>query len=80
MGLPGTHAKPMAELAQVAVVHVATHCPPEHMGVEPPHVAPVVCTRQPFEPIAHVTGALAWHVVPAAEHSFVQHWADPAEP
>jgi hypothetical protein len=63
-----------------APVHPPVHCPASHVGVAPLHAVPMVCSRHPFVPMAHVTGAFDWHDVPAAAHPFVQHCAEPAAP
>jgi len=54
-----------------APVHGPVHAPFVQFGLEPEHAVPVVRTRQPFGPVAHVTGVLPWHVVPGVEHWFV---------
>jgi hypothetical protein len=55
-----------------APVHGPVHVPFVQFGLEPEHGVPVVRTRQPFPPVAHVTGVLPWQVVPGVEHWLVQ--------
>ena len=55
-----------------APLHGPVHVPFMQFGLEPEHGVPVVRTRQPFDPVAHVTGVLPWQLVPGVEHWFVQ--------
>jgi hypothetical protein len=53
-------------------LHGPVHAPFVQFGLEPEHAVPVVRTRQPLAPVAHVTGVFPWHVVPGVVHWFVQ--------